>query len=311
MDDHLESRLDGRTQQRPLYAERVRAVMDHVRANLTDDLTLEELSEVAHFSRFHFHRIFRAMTGETLADFTRRARLDRALYLMKSAPTKTLGSIALASGFTSHSDFSRVFRSAFGMPPSRWDRVQVLTRATVRPAADLVEGGPGRFGAPSTPIQAAVRAHDAATLAYIRVSDPWTSDRLAQSFGLLTDHLDARGVDWRTAPMIGLSWDSYDATPLDKVTFDLAFAVGQDVPIDHGPVGSYELPAITSIDARAEGPLLRMAQAWDHIYLEWLPSSGYEPADLPALTRFRRRPDETGWQNWDVDCCVALQRLTP
>ncbi|MEA2026248.1 MAG: AraC family transcriptional regulator [Chloroflexota bacterium] len=59
---------------RPVYVERVNAVIDYIEAHLGDDLTVEELAEVAHFSPFHFHRIFSAMTGETLGHFIGRLR---------------------------------------------------------------------------------------------------------------------------------------------------------------------------------------------------------------------------------------------
>ena len=88
--------------------------MDYVRSNLAGDLSLEQLARVAYFSPFHFHRIFKVTTGETLASFTRRARLERAAYLMKASPKRELGSIALEVGFSCQSDFSRAFRRLYG-----------------------------------------------------------------------------------------------------------------------------------------------------------------------------------------------------
>ena len=108
--------------------------------------------------------------------------------------------------------------------------------------------------------------------------------------------------------MVGMSWDSYDATEIDRVTFDLGFVIEDAAP---DSLEIVELPAMTSVEAHSNGALLRIAQTWDHLYLNWLPSSQFEPADLPAIKRFRRRPDETGWEHWDVDCCIAIQRLTP
>lgn len=291
------------------YLERVRVVMDHVRGHLTDDLGLNELAEVAHFSPYHFHRIFKAIAGETLAEYTRRARLDRALYLMKGAPAKSLGTIALDSGFKSQSDFSRVFRAKFGFAPSRWDRVSDLTG--VEPWGERPEGaGPGRYGAPDSPFEARVRTHPAARIAYLRVRDPWRGNALERGFEVLVEHLEDAGVAWEHAAMFGLSWDSYDATPIERVTFDLAFEVGQHVEAVGGPIGVMDLPEVLSVDVHSDGPLIRIAQAWDHLYLEWLPGSTYEPADLPALKRFRRLPTEIGWDHWDVECCIALRPLT-
>src|SRR5207247_10418688 len=56
------------------YDKRVNRVIDHVRAHLAEPLTLADLARVAAFSPFHFHRVFRAITGETLFGFIQRLR---------------------------------------------------------------------------------------------------------------------------------------------------------------------------------------------------------------------------------------------
>lgn len=286
------------------YVQRVHVVMDHVRENLSDDLNLDQLADIAHFSPYHFHRIFKATTGETLAQFRRRSRLERAVYLMKASPAKTLGSVAFDSGFRSQSDFSRVFRDAYGLAPSTWDRVSPLV-----PTLDSGNGdGPGRFGQPDPPFAVEVRRHRGARIAYVRMQDAFRGNTLAKGYRSLTHWLDTKGFDWRAAQLFGISWDNYDATPPSQVRFDLGFEVPRHVE-GEGGFGTLEIPAATSADVHSCGPLLRIAQAWDHLYLEWFPSSGYEPADFPALKRFRRRPDDTGWDEWDVDCSIALRRL--
>ena len=102
-----------------LWTRRVHRVMDHVRDRPADAHSLDELAAVAHSSPFHFHRIFSAVTGETVGSFVRRARLERAAYLMKAKPSKTLTSIAMETGFASSQEFSRAFRRSYGVAPSR------------------------------------------------------------------------------------------------------------------------------------------------------------------------------------------------
>lgn len=60
------------------YKARILRVLTHIHEHLDEELDLEELARVACFSSFHFHRIFAAMTGETIADHVRRLRLERA-----------------------------------------------------------------------------------------------------------------------------------------------------------------------------------------------------------------------------------------
>ncbi|WP_257572152.1 AraC family transcriptional regulator [Janthinobacterium sp. UMAB-60] len=63
------------------YARRMNAVLDHIDRHLDTPLDLAQLADVAHFSRFHFHRVFAAWMGETLGDYARRRRLETAALL--------------------------------------------------------------------------------------------------------------------------------------------------------------------------------------------------------------------------------------
>ena len=60
------------------YVQRVNRAIDHVTRNLAQPLQLEDVAKVAAFSTFHLHRIFRALVGETLLEFVKRTRLERA-----------------------------------------------------------------------------------------------------------------------------------------------------------------------------------------------------------------------------------------
>jgi AraC family transcriptional regulator len=60
------------------YEERVNRVLDYVTQHLDGDLSLKKLASVSYFSAFHFHRIFQGITGETVNNFVRRARLALA-----------------------------------------------------------------------------------------------------------------------------------------------------------------------------------------------------------------------------------------
>jgi len=102
------------------YQRRINRVIDYVQAHLDGDLTLERLAEVAAFSPFHFHRVFAAITGETLSDFIRRVRLERAAGALISLPETSVLEIALRYGFSSAATFARAFKAHFGMSATQW-----------------------------------------------------------------------------------------------------------------------------------------------------------------------------------------------
>jgi AraC family transcriptional regulator len=87
--------------------------------HLDDDLSLAALARRAGWSRFHLHRTFWRLTGETPKQHTQRLRLTRAAAKLVTSD-KTVLEIATAAGFASHEVFTRAFRRQFGRTPSRY-----------------------------------------------------------------------------------------------------------------------------------------------------------------------------------------------
>ena len=287
------------------YELRINRVIDHVRGHLDSDLSLDRLAEIANFSPFHFHRVFRTVTGETLAAFTTRARLERGAYLMKAKPKRSLTSIALEVGFASPSELSRSFRRQFGIAPSAWDRKTHLHEAS-RQHLDAHPTPP----APSSPLEARIVEYPPARMVYIRTATFFIGTALHDGYEELTGYLSENQVDWRRCQLLALSWDNYETTPLDQVRCDLGFVVpGTFQP--ESPFGVHEFPATRAVQVHCQGGLPLIAQAWDFLYDEWFPQSGFEPGDMPAIKRFRRRPDELGWDVYDVDCSIAIRPASP
>ena len=103
------------------YQERILRVLTHIQEHLDEALDLEELARVACFSSFHFHRIFAAMTGETIADHVRRLRLERAAMELRSG-AKPVIQVALDAGYEAHEAFTRAFKAAYGVSPAEFRR---------------------------------------------------------------------------------------------------------------------------------------------------------------------------------------------
>lgn len=75
-------RMYSKEQSRKEYLYRLNRVIDYLDENIDEALYLDSIAELAHFSPFHFHRIFRAFTGETLNTYLKRIRLQKAGSLM-------------------------------------------------------------------------------------------------------------------------------------------------------------------------------------------------------------------------------------
>lgn len=91
-----------------------------------DPLTLAELATGVGLSPFHFHRIFKAETRETPANYLARIRLDHAAHLMVVLPDAPLLQIAFESGFSSAAVFARCFRLRYQETASEFRRRKEL-----------------------------------------------------------------------------------------------------------------------------------------------------------------------------------------
>ena len=291
---------------------RVNRCMDYVREHLDADLSLPRLAEVAGCSPYHFHRVFKALTGETLTTFVQRARLERAAYLMIAAPDRKLDAIALDAGFESHSNFSRVFKRHYGRPPSDWDR---KTRLDAVAITSGYETALKRAMADADAVELRVVDQPCRHLVYARARTPFLGPPLVEAYERLIRGLERRGIDTRRADLVGWSWDNHETTPLDRVCFDFGLtvapgvyrALGADRTLAEDGLGRQHFGAHRAVQARATGPHLQIAVAWEVLYTRWLPRSGHNLLDMPATKVFAQRPEETGWEHFDLWCSLALE----
>jgi len=95
------------------------SIEDHVRAHLSESISIETLAELVELSPFHFSRVFKQATGMTPLQFVTRERMLQAQQLIRET-SRTLIEIALEVGYTSPSHFAKVFRRTVSMPPTQF-----------------------------------------------------------------------------------------------------------------------------------------------------------------------------------------------
>lgn len=111
-------------QSRAEYISRINRVMEYIDNHYSEQVNLDKLAEIAHFSPFHFHRIFSALTGETPADFFLRIRTEKAAQQLKDASRKTISDVVFDCGFSSMALFARTFKKHFGMSATAYRKIE-------------------------------------------------------------------------------------------------------------------------------------------------------------------------------------------
>lgn len=103
------------------YLRQVQRGIDYIEEHLDEDIDVGEVARVAGISHWHFQRIFKGLTNETLKTYIRSRRLAGSLERLASTRERVI-EIGLAAGFETQESFTRAFKKAFGVTPARYRR---------------------------------------------------------------------------------------------------------------------------------------------------------------------------------------------
>lgn len=294
----------------------INRAIDHVVTHLDQPLKLDDVARAAPLSPFHFHRLFRAATGETLNQFITRLRLERALAGRLRDPRRSWGELALASGFASASDFSRCFRQHHGVPPSRYDLAAHRARQRAALVGTLPENQRHRVPATSREVAAAnpdgfgvqVRRLPARRVAYLRVADSYRDGAATDTVARLVSWAERQGVAERE--WFGYMWDDPEVTPLERCRYDVAVDIGtlRLSGAAAREVGVQAFPAMQVAELVMEGDLALEMRALDWLFDGWLPTSGWLPAELPCFEAWIGRPFALGMERFALKLWLPVVR---
>ena len=207
---------------------RMLRVIDHIHDNPAGDLSLDALADVAAFSRFHWNRVYRAVTGETAAQTVRRMRLHRgAVALVQGA--EAIPRIAVQAGYADATAFTRAFSDAYGMPPQAF-----RARGELRPFPPHLP----QKGLLKHPV--ILRSDPPRRLAAVPHKGPYFE--INRAFEKLFAAIVARGQMKDAGLMVGVHYDDPSATPLADLRSHAGAIVGEDVALA-APLDEVRLPA--------------------------------------------------------------------
>ena len=280
------------------YAKRFDAVLAYIDSHLEGDLSVKTLSEVAHFSAFHFHRQFTAYVGVPVARYVQLMRLRRAAHRLASGAECSVLHASLAAGFDSPEAFSRAFRRDFGTAPSAfrqqpnwqtWHAVFTIPHfsRSITMQARIVDFAEVRVAAlehcgPPAQLDASVR----------------------------------RFIQWRmgsgqspvgVSRTFGIPYGNPDTTPAEEFRFDICGEIGEAVaPNDYG-VRERVIPGGRCVVVRHVGSPDHIGESIYPIYRDWLPGSNEELRDHPLFFHYLSIFPETPLEEWQTDIYIPLQ----
>ena len=259
----------------------------HIEAHLTDDLSMAGVAGEVGLSRYHFSRMFRALTGETVTSYIRRRRLTEAARRLLRDDVRLID-LAVTYGFDSQAAFSRAFKRQFGVPPGAYRRERRALQWAFRPM---------------------ITADDLNLDEEFRAMEPRIEDKAAfKIVGLAGEFNQTTNSQipelWRTfrprcaaiksvveGRAFGLCVNMED----DAFTYVAAVEVSDFDDVPDGLIGreiAAQTYAIFTVPLTGKEPIGKeLGRANRFIWKTWLPDSGYHFAQAPDFEYYDDRFD--------------------
>lgn len=272
-----------------------------------DRLAIDHLARLAHFSRYHFHRIFRGMVGETVSEHARRLRLERAAVHL-SQTSDSIGRIAKTAGYASHEAFTRAFTKQFGMTPLKF-RSEPFE---IPPARCGIRYGSGDAASRFTPVlqenpmvSVSIDTQPARRLVAMRHTGPYSG--IGATFERLAGWAGPRGLFGPNTELMVLYHDNPQTTSAEQCRADVGITVVESAEVElTNDVSIVSLPDQECACAVFEGPYERLDEAYAWLYGTWLPDSGRTPADHPSFDIYLNDARTTPPEKLRTLICVPL-----
>lgn len=289
------------TQQR-IYAARIDKVLRHLASRLAEGVApgLEELSGVAALSEYHFHRVFRLMTGETLSSTVRRLRLAISLSALTPPHAKVADASAMGAYATSQS-YARALKARTGAVPTdakihaEIDRIRENLR---RPP----DGRSAGDAAP--PLSIEIVSFEPLTIIALRNVGDYAHlyHGYARLFGLLPDVSAVTGI-------YGVPYDDPMEIPVPQCRFDLCVSLTDFNTAARIPaLRELHIEAASCARLRQTGSYERTWSNLDPLYSYVLSSSEWSFGSSPPFIHYLDDPEFVRTEDLRADLYLPVIR---
>lgn len=298
------------------YIRRIHKVQDYIEQHLGQPLSIEELSNAAGFSKYHFSRIFQSMLHESLAHYVNRIRMENALFLLAHRTDKNMTDIAYELGFTDSAVFSRAFKNYHGMSPREYRKYYsknckdsfLLSEYNKDTAKREWAGNPFPVTGQITIVNMEEKQ-----VAYVRHTG--TYETLAKEYDNLiqklfahanSQHLLAGGQNL----VLAIYHDNPEFGEESQFRTSLCLTVPEDIQVrDDGVLGRMKLEGGLYAVGHFQIQKEQFSDAWNYMYQEWITCSGYIPRNSYPFEVYRNNPDENENHIIEVDIYVPVEPI--
>lgn len=264
------------------YEKRINSVINFIEIRINETIQLRDLAKKANFSPFHFHRIFKAFTGETPNEFIWRLRLEKAAGSLKFTSKHNITEIALNHGFESSSSFSKKFKNYFGVSPTEFkEKIQESKYPRVKTKELL---------SPENRPKVTIKYYEEIEVLYSANRKGYNDREIGKAWGELVKYAEKYNLFRKETKFIGVSFDNPEFTDPDKCRY-YACITNPGVEIPENELGKYTVQSGKYASFLFFDTVDKISVYYDFIYGEWFPTQGWFPANKPAFDIYLNDPE--------------------
>ena len=290
------------------YLRRVNLAKEYISNNIGEDLNLDDIARAAHFSKYHFHRVFKAVTEETVAGYIRRVRLEMAANQLLYDSERSITTIAIDCGYGSSQNFATAFKNFFGASPTEF-REKNLQEGKRRPDVPETNESPltlrKEINRDVPELRVEIRQMEAYHVACVLQTGPYGRKASEKAFEKLYTWAYNQNIS-ESAVYLGIIWDNPDVTESEKCRYDACMTVpegivaGGDVRLKTINSGLYavchcEVPDYESLE-----------KVYEALFTDWFSSSDYLPGDDVSYEIYLNDPSTHPQRLWLIEICIPI-----
>ena len=298
------------------YIRRIHKVQDYIEHHLGQSMSIEELSDAAGFSKYHFSRIFQGILHEPLAHYVNRIRMENALFLLAHRIDKSMTDIAYELGLSDSAVFSRAFKNYYGVSPSEYRKEYsknckdsfLLSEYNKNTAKKEWGGNP-------FPVTGKISLENMEEQQVAYVRHIGTYETLAKEYGGLIQTLFTYAkkqnllVEGQNC-VLAMYHDNPEFGQENQFRTSLCLTVPKDIRIqEDGILGRMMLEGGLYAVGHFQIHQDQYSDAWNYMYQEWIAGSGYVPRNSYPFEAYHVDASVSEGSIHEVDIYVPIEPI--
>ncbi|UUC44064.1 AraC family transcriptional regulator [Flavobacterium cerinum] len=287
-------------------------VLDFIEQNPDENITIEKVAAIGNYSPYHFHRLFKAYTGETILEFSNRKRLEKIAALLIRDKKLTISELVFRYGFSDNAALTKAFKKRYGISPSAFRKLSSSQYDKVKQSKNgqTFEGLESYICRIETlknkMMNTKITIQPIEPLHIVAVNHIGVDNLDAAFTTIINWSVENEGIDPQKMEVIRIYHDSFKITAPEKVRMEIGVRINREVKPEAGIFYRLLEPG-ECITGDFEMDPQDFEKAWSYLYI-MMNENGYTPTEALPFEIIRNNYKEHPEKKIIVTLYIPVKR---